>query len=145
VSAPACVFIGLISYPLYLWHWPMLVYLKLIVDSDFAVSPARRRLLKIATLAISFALAWATWRFWESPLRDPNLMSRRLRVQGLASGMCVVTAFGALSVIHVLTPRLDTPYVMRVIRAAGDWDYPSNDNFMKSVFVAHEVPSRRSE
>lgn len=141
LSAPACVLVGLISYPLYLWHWPMLVYLKLIVDSDFAASPARLKLLKIGVLALSGVLAWATWRFWESPLRNPNLMSRRLRVQVLASGMCVVTAFGSLSVLSVITPRLDSPYVMRIVHAAGDWDYPSNDNFMKSVFVSHEVRS----
>jgi peptidoglycan/LPS O-acetylase OafA/YrhL len=141
LAAPACVFIGLISYPLYLWHWPMLVYLKLIVDSDFAISPNRLKLLQVGALSISGALAWATWRFWESPLRETNLISRRLRVQGLASGMCIVTVFGALSIISVITPRLDNPYVMRIVRAVGDWDYPSGDNFMKSVFVLHEVRS----
>jgi peptidoglycan/LPS O-acetylase OafA/YrhL len=141
LSAPACVFIGLISYPLYLWHWPILVYLKLIVDSDFALSPTRLKLLKVGALAISGVLAWATWRFWESPIRHPNHMPRRIRVQGLASGMCAVTAFGALSVTNVITARLDNPSVMRIVQAFGDWDYPSSDNFMKSAFVSHEVRS----
>ncbi len=142
LAAPACVFIGLISYPLYLWHWPMLVYLKLVADSDFAFSPGRLKVLTAGSLVISGALAWATWRFWESPLRDPNRMPRRLRVQGLVSGMAVVTVFGALSVVNVITPRLENPYVMRIVQALGDWSYPSGDNFMKSVFVVHEVRSR---
>jgi hypothetical protein len=118
------------------------VYLKLIADSDFALSPTRLKLLKVGAIAISVLLAWATWRFWEAPLRDPNRMPRRLRVEGLASGMCIVTAFGALSVADVITARLDTPSVMRIVEAFDDWDYPSGDNFMKSDFVVHEVRSR---
>ena len=35
---PACVMVGLFSYPLYLWHWPILAYLKLIADSDLSFS-----------------------------------------------------------------------------------------------------------
>jgi peptidoglycan/LPS O-acetylase OafA/YrhL len=142
LACPVCVFVGLISYPLYLWHWPMLVYLKLITDSDFPLSPARLTLLKVGTLALSGCLAWATWRFWETPLRHPNRIPRRLRVQGLVSAMFVVTLFGVFSVINFITPRLNKSYVMGIIEAEGDWDYPSGDNFMKSVFVLHEVRSR---
>jgi len=140
LADPVCVFIGIISYPLYLWHWPMLVYLKLVVDSDFVLSPMRLRLLMVGALAVSGCLAWATWRFWETPLR--NLNPRHLRVGGLASAMFIVTIFGALSVIHFVTPRLNQPQVMSIVQAVNDWDYPSGDNFMKSVFVLHKVPSR---
>lgn len=42
LALPACVFVGLISYPLYLWHWPLLVHLKLVVDSDCVFSPIGR-------------------------------------------------------------------------------------------------------
>jgi peptidoglycan/LPS O-acetylase OafA/YrhL len=57
------VAIGLISYPLYLWHWPLLSFIR-IVDGR-APSP------KAATLAIlsSFALAWLTYLVIERPLR----------------------------------------------------------------------------
>ena len=142
LSAPVCVFIGLISYPLYLWHWPILVYLKLIADSDFSLSPARLNFLKAVALALSGLLAWATWRFWELPIRDPNRMPRRLRVRRLASGMCAMTAVAALSVTNVITARLDNPSVMRIVQAFGDWDYPSSDNFMKADFVSHDIRSK---
>ena len=61
-SAPL-VFVGLISYSLYLWHWPLLALLNIIEDADAA--PA----LRLATIIIAVVLASATWRFLETPLR----------------------------------------------------------------------------
>jgi peptidoglycan/LPS O-acetylase OafA/YrhL len=55
------VWIGLISYPLYLWHWPLLSFVR-IVEGDFPR-------LKVAAVVLSFILAWLTYRFIESPLR----------------------------------------------------------------------------
>ena len=57
------VAIGLISYPLYLWHWPLLSFIR-IVDGRAPSAIA-------ATLAIisSFALAWLTYLVIERPLR----------------------------------------------------------------------------
>jgi peptidoglycan/LPS O-acetylase OafA/YrhL len=64
LSSRLAVFIGLISYPLYLWHWPALVFFKLVSDSDFSLSARRLAILRIAILGFSILLAWATWRFW---------------------------------------------------------------------------------
>ncbi len=49
------VAIGLISYPLYLWHWPLLSFIGIVEGQ--APSP------EVATVAIlfSFALAWLTY------------------------------------------------------------------------------------
>jgi len=57
------VFVGLISYPLYLWHWPILSFAR-IIHGDTISRGAR-----IASVSLSFLLAWATWRFVESPIR----------------------------------------------------------------------------
>lgn len=57
------VFIGLISYPLYLWHWPILSYLQ-IIDSGIPSTEAR-----IAAIIVSFLLAWITYIFLEKPIR----------------------------------------------------------------------------
>jgi len=57
------VFVGLISYPLYLWHWPLLSFAH-IVESGLPALPVR-----IAAVIMSFLLACLTYRFVEKPIR----------------------------------------------------------------------------
>jgi peptidoglycan/LPS O-acetylase OafA/YrhL len=55
--------IGLISYPLYLWHWPLLVFAK----KSSAQQPSVQMLLIV--IALSIALAWLTYWLIERPIR----------------------------------------------------------------------------
>lgn len=57
------VFVGLISYPLYLWHWPILSYAH-ILESEL---PSRE--IRIVAVALSFFLAWLTYWMIEKPVR----------------------------------------------------------------------------
>lgn len=59
------VWFGLISYPLYLWHWP-LISLVSIHDGDINDVP---RNLRILVVGASIVLAWLTFRFVERPIR----------------------------------------------------------------------------
>jgi peptidoglycan/LPS O-acetylase OafA/YrhL len=56
------VFIGLISYSLYLWHWPIIAYLNYL---NIAINP----LVGIFVTFLSIMLAWLSWKFVEIPLR----------------------------------------------------------------------------
>jgi peptidoglycan/LPS O-acetylase OafA/YrhL len=58
------VFIGLISYPLYLWHWPLLSFTR-IISSEI---PSLGAL--VSAVALSFLLAWLTYRLIERPIRS---------------------------------------------------------------------------
>jgi peptidoglycan/LPS O-acetylase OafA/YrhL len=60
------VFFGLISYSLYLWHWPVLVFAKhyLLRDLD--------RIEAVSLVGLSVLLAIGSWRFIERPFRGPN-------------------------------------------------------------------------
>lgn len=58
------VWIGLISYPLYLWHWPLLAFLRIMEDGAM---PARW--WRIAAVAASFVLAALTYWLIEKPIR----------------------------------------------------------------------------
>lgn len=54
--------LGLISYSLYLWHWPVIVFL----NAEIITNPWVRAL---AQVGLSLALAYASWRFVEQPIR----------------------------------------------------------------------------
>jgi len=57
------VWIGVISYPLYLWHWPLLSFARIVQGHPPSWS------LKIKILIISLLAAWITYRFVEMPIR----------------------------------------------------------------------------
>ncbi|WP_419419954.1 acyltransferase family protein [Legionella sp. D16C41] len=63
LSNQLIVFIGLISYPLYLWHWPILSYLRIVESEIPSVST------RIVAVILSFILAWLTYRLIEKPIR----------------------------------------------------------------------------
>jgi peptidoglycan/LPS O-acetylase OafA/YrhL len=84
------VFIGLISYPLYLWHWPLLVFFAII---KFAPLTLLERELVIW---LSIVLAWATYRFVEIPVRFGR--PGRLKVAALCSAMMLIAIAGGVIV-----------------------------------------------
>lgn len=63
LSARFFVWVGKISYPLYLWHWPLLSFIH-ITDSRNNSS-----WLRLTLVLISILLAWLTFRFVEIPFR----------------------------------------------------------------------------
>ncbi len=63
LSNKVIVWFGLISYPLYLWHWPVLSFTR-IIESKI---PDQK--VKIAAVLISIILAWITYRVIEKPIR----------------------------------------------------------------------------
>ena len=66
LSNRVLVWVGLISFPLYLWHWPILSFMR-IVESE-APAPYFRNLAILA----SVLLAWLTYYFVEKPIRSGN-------------------------------------------------------------------------
>lgn len=80
------VWIGLISYPLYLWHWPLLVFFGIIKFGPLTL--LERGLI----VGLSFVLAWLTYRFVEKPFRFGR--PGPLRIAGLCAGMVSVAVAG---------------------------------------------------
>ncbi|OGM98171.1 MAG: hypothetical protein A2735_00485 [Candidatus Yanofskybacteria bacterium RIFCSPHIGHO2_01_FULL_41_21] len=56
------VFVGLISYPLYLWHWPLLSFTRI---GGFSLRSDVIALM----VCLSFVLAWGTYKYIEQPIR----------------------------------------------------------------------------
>jgi hypothetical protein len=80
------VWIGLISYPLYLWHWPLLVFGETIKFQPLTL--VERELILLA----SALLAWATYRFVEIPFRFGRPSPRKMA--GLGAGMVMIALAG---------------------------------------------------
>jgi hypothetical protein len=74
-----------ISYPLYLWHWPALSFAAIL---HAGTPPTTVRGIAVA---LSFALAWLTFIFFERPIRAQR--SGRVSV-ALVSGLAILGAAG---------------------------------------------------
>ena len=81
------VWIGLISYSLYLWHWPVIVFSKY-----YLVRELRPQEVAMA-IVFMFAAAAISWRFIERPFRRREFPVRRLYA-GSALGSVALAAFG---------------------------------------------------
>ncbi|MBY3143851.1 acyltransferase family protein [Rhizobium laguerreae] len=85
------VLIGLISYPLYLWHWPILSYLRIIAGDT---PPTTTR---IVAVGLSMGVAYVTYRALERPLqgvtfrRHPSASSL-----ALAISLCCIAAAASI-------------------------------------------------
>ncbi|WP_166041315.1 acyltransferase family protein [Sphingosinicella sp. YJ22] len=78
--------IGLISYPLYLWHWPLIAFAGSLTLGEPPVE------WRAAAVLVSFPLAWLTFRFVEQPVRQ----RRKVRTATLAGLMAMLAAAGLL-------------------------------------------------
>jgi peptidoglycan/LPS O-acetylase OafA/YrhL len=88
LSQKILVWIGLISFPLYLWHWPVLVFAEIKWGSlDL--------LTKFGLIALSLVLAWLTYRFIERPIRFGKLVVETKKIPlTLCAILLAITALG---------------------------------------------------
>src|SRR5208283_2409961 len=87
LSLRPLVWIGLISYSLYLWHWPILVFGPLIANHK--LDAVERGSL----IVLTFIVAWLSWRFVESPFRNAHVVRSRSRtwvIGGLGTSVVFV-------------------------------------------------------
>lgn len=87
------VFIGLISYSLYLWHWPVIVYTRMYFGHF------HWKQIVFASV-ISISLAILSWRFIETPFRRTTFVQRRRRVLGTALFMSGTAVAISILLIH---------------------------------------------
>jgi peptidoglycan/LPS O-acetylase OafA/YrhL len=116
LAARPLVWVGLISYPLYLWHWPLLSFARILQGA----TPSRD--LRVAAALVSAFLAWLTYRFVERPLRrGPR---DRRTTAALFVGMACFLPLGILASQQVVRSRHDDPAFLSYVAAVGEWEYP---------------------
>ena len=74
LSMKPLVWIGLLSYSLYLWHWPLLAFNEYLVMWKDSVP------VKVSILFIALLLSWISWKFVEQPVRSRRIFGSRRSV-----------------------------------------------------------------
>lgn len=88
LSIKAVVFIGLLSYPLYLWHQPIFAFARIYL-------PTRPSIMQYVILIIISALfAYISYRFIEKPFRDKNRIQTKTIFRVSVSAGIVALAVG---------------------------------------------------
>jgi peptidoglycan/LPS O-acetylase OafA/YrhL len=87
LSRSAFVGVGLVSYPLYLWHWPLLSFAYI---ASNGMPPAG---VRVALVAVAIVLATATYGFVEKPIRFGSAR-RRWKIPALAAASLAIGAVG---------------------------------------------------
>ncbi|NMW17488.1 MAG: acyltransferase [Chlorobiaceae bacterium] len=88
LSLRPLVFTGLISYSLYLWHWPLLVFSKYFLMREL-IPPETA-----GVIILTFIFSFFSWKFIEQPFRSkPPLLVHRsglFAVSGLVMAVAVI-------------------------------------------------------
>lgn len=127
--------LGLISFPLYLWHWPLLSFARILAGD---VPPTAVRLW---LLIASVGLAVLTFRLVEVPIRfrwrAPWIAA------ALAAGVAIAGAAG-LAVSHAggLESRDVAQKFKSFTQASSDWHYPATWTKRETSGIVHYVNGR---
>lgn len=118
LNSKPMIWIGLISYPLYLWHWPLLSFARI----HYGEEPPLE--VRVATLIGSVVLATSTYLVIEKHVRSPE--HQTLKACWLAILMCVV-GFGGFHAYHSggLQERMQArnDFIQYFESTYPDWSY----------------------
>jgi peptidoglycan/LPS O-acetylase OafA/YrhL len=92
LETPLMVGIGLISYSLYLWHWPLIVF------AEYSSGMLLKGTASVAIILLSLCAAILSWRFIERPFRSQSGFDRRFIFvsSGLASASLAIAALAMM-------------------------------------------------
>jgi len=101
LSMKILVAMGLVSYAAYLWHWPVLAYLRYaLIDIDVSIA--------IAVIIFTFTMATVSYFFIETPLRKNNLSTKKVFVWYFILPAIVITA---LSIVTIQAIQKRSPWI----------------------------------
>ncbi len=92
LSLKPVVFVGLVSYSFYLWHWPVLTFARIARGEMLSAIEAA------VLVALSFALAVVSWRYIETPFREHRLAAARAPLfRSAGAAMAAALAIGVFA------------------------------------------------
>ena len=122
------VFIGLISYPLYLWHWPLLSFPKI---TDGLTLSAE---VKVIAVFMAIIFATLTYQFVEKPLRHKgNIASIALLLAAL-----LTAGIGSLFFTGFIHPRHADALAQKIAAATQDGAFGSPTSQTIGVLIDNQ-------
>jgi len=94
ISSRGFVWFGALSYSLYLWHWPVLAFMRYYLGHDELSGT-----WLFSFMAITYLLSWMSYRWVEEPARHGS------GIWGRSLGAVVV--IGVVALAYSLSPRLN--------------------------------------
>lgn len=114
LSHRAMVYIGRISFPLYLWHWSVLSMSRILQYTSY--------LEAVLAIIISFGLAALTYEFIEKNIRKRSNQTTTCLLIALSIALLIV---GLSTLNGTPAPRNNSEYIAVVNQAIDDWEYPN--------------------
>jgi peptidoglycan/LPS O-acetylase OafA/YrhL len=111
LSNKILVYIGLVSYPLYLWHWSLLSFAHVLNMTE--------RNDRIIVVLLSFLLSILTYEFLEKKVKNIRKITSILIIASV-----ILTLFGASVFMGIISPRNNSSAVNLLAKAVMDWEYP---------------------
>ncbi len=102
---------GLVSYPLYLVHWPIAIFASRLLGGDYGLA------WRTSMMVLSFGVASFIYHFIEQPVRDRRLLvSGNRLIAGYAAGLFITVAS---TVLVFATHGMPQRYPTEVVRLAS--------------------------
>ena len=135
--------IGLISYSLYLWHWPIFAFQKHLGYSS------ESQKIQIILLLISFVPAWLSWRFVETPFRRKALLRSRKSILAFGSSLALFgVTVGSVSLASNGNmnrfPKNQISTYLENTNLRESWSYESSIDDLESLSPYIEQPQKAS-
>lgn len=122
------VFVGLISYGWYLWHWPLLVFGRLWLGGE--TPPISSRIILVIVSAV---IAWLSRSFFENPIRYSQtlrcLQPRAILVGGLSCLLLIALSTWGLERYDAYVAKTRWPGIIAMTEAREDASKDCNVNF----------------
>jgi hypothetical protein len=117
LSLKPVVFIGLISYSLYLWHWPIIVFTKYYYITELSI------LTKSVMLVVIFILSVLSWKYIETPFRKKIILPNKQRLLNASFAVSMVVIISGLYFALSETLPFFEPKVSTLNKASNDTEW----------------------
>ena len=120
LSLPPVRFIGLISYSVYLWHWPLIVFTSM---GFLSIVPKNSAFYPFFLLVLSLVLGALSWKFVEQPFRA-GIFKKTSRGRLFSAAATTMVAFGAISMFFIYRDGFPSRFPTRAVEVASQVEQP---------------------